>query len=79
MRRRIEVDTNALPDMMPRVANMLSVSGSTLESVRNTLKSEGVSEYDIYLTLKGAAITYPHVGEALNEAIPDTQRSPIHD
>jgi len=66
----------ALQDMMPRVAKMLGVSGSTLEDVRNTLKSEGMSDYDIYLTVKGAAITYPHVAEAVADAIPDTQPSP---
>lgn len=61
-----------MDDMMPRVAKMLSVVGSTLEDVRNTLKSEGVSEYDIYLTVKGAAMCYPHVAEAVADAIPDT-------
>lgn len=65
-----------MDDMMPRVARLLSVCGSTLEDVRNTLKSEGVSDYDIYLTVKGAAITYPHVAQAVADAIPDTQPSP---
>lgn len=65
-----------MDDMMPRVAKMLSVVGSTLEDVRTKLKSEGVSDYDIYLTVKGAALTYPHVAEAVEDAIPDTQPSP---
>lgn len=65
-----------MDDMMPRVAKMLGVSGTTIASVRETLLSEGVSEYDIYLTIKGAAITYPHVRDALEEAIPDTLPSP---
>jgi hypothetical protein len=69
----------ALPDLMKRISTMLGVSGSTLQSVRDTLKAEGVSEYDIYLSVKGAAITYPHVADAMHEAIPDTQPSPIHD
>jgi hypothetical protein len=61
-------------DMMPRVAKMLGVSGSTIASVRATLLSEGVSEYDIYLTVKGAAMCYPHVADALSEEpIPDTE------
>lgn len=79
MRRRNEVDPNALQDHMGRVANMLSVRGSTIASVRQTLLSEGVSEYDIYLTVKGAAMIWAHVREALDETLPDTQRSPIHD
>ena len=66
----------ALQDLMPRIGRLLSVSGSTLESVRTTLRNEGVSEYDIYLSVKGAAITYPHVAEAVADAIPDTQPSP---
>lgn len=65
-----------MDDMMPRVAKMLGVSGTTIASVRETLLSEGVSEYDIYLTIKGAAITYPHVRDALEEAIPDTEPAP---
>jgi hypothetical protein len=63
-----------LPDYMRRIANMLSASGSTLASVRETLLSEGVSEYDIYLSVKGAAITFPHVADVVaEESIPDTQ------
>jgi len=79
MRRRNEVDTNALQDHMGRVANMLSVRGSTIASVRQALLSEGVSESDIYLTVKGAAMIWAHVQDALDEACPSTQRSPIHD
>ena len=79
MRRRNEVDPNALQDHMGRVANMLSVRGSTIASVRDQLLSEGVSEYDIYLTVKGAAMIWAHVADALTEAMPPTQRSPIHD
>lgn len=65
----------ALPDLMPRIAKALGVRGSTIAGVRATLLSEGYSEYDIYLSVKGAAITYPHVREALaEESIPDTER-----
>jgi len=79
MRRRIEVDTNALPDLMPLVSSILGQSGTTLEDVRSALQARGMSEYDIYLTVKGAAITYPHVQQVLDSTLPDTERSPIHD
>lgn len=79
MRRRIEVvDTNTLPDLMPLVSSILGQSGTTLADVRDALQSRGLSEYDIYLTVKGAAICYPHVQQALNDSLPDTQPSPIH-
>ncbi len=74
MRRRNEVDTNALPDLMPLVSNICAQSGTTLADVHDALKSRGLSEYDIYLTVKGAAVTYPHVAEVLNDGIPDTER-----
>lgn len=64
--------------MMTRISKMLGVSGTTLQDVHDTLRSEGVSEYDIFLNCKGAAMIYPHVQDALNEAIPPTQPSPIH-
>lgn len=68
------VDTNKLPDYMPLVSNILAQSGTTLQDVRAALKERGVSEYDIYLTVKGAAIIWPHVAQVLqDEAIPDTQ------
>lgn len=74
MRRRNEVDTNKLPDLMPLVSSILGQSGTTLADVRSALQSRGLSEYDIYLTVKGAAITYPHVALVLNEErIPDTE------
>lgn len=81
MRRRIEVDTNALPDLMPRVARMLEVSGVTIQDVIAELRTTDLSEYNIFLTLKGAAMCYPHVKAAMDEAerMPDTERSPIHD
>lgn len=69
----------ALPDLMPRIAKMLESASVSIANVRETLLREGVSEYDIYLSVKGAAVTYPHVADALNEAIPDTDRAPIHD
>lgn len=60
-------------DNMARVAKMLGMTGITLANVRDTLKAEGVSEYDIYLTCKGAAMLYPHVAAVLQEErIPDT-------
>lgn len=83
MRRQQAVDTNALPDMMPRVAQMLGVTGSTISQVREQLQHEGWSESDIYFTIKGAAMCYPHVKQALEEAtieaalgerLPDTER-----
>jgi hypothetical protein len=62
-------------DSMPRVAKILGTSGSTLADVHDALKAEGMSEYDIYLTVKGAAMCYPHVREALTEeSIPSTVR-----
>lgn len=65
----------ALPDLMPRIARLLGASGSTISGVRATLLSEGYSEYDIYLSVKGAALCYPHVADALaEEQIPDTER-----
>jgi len=79
MRRRNEVDTNALPDLMPRVARMLEVSGVTIQDVIAELRTTDLSEYNIFLTLKGAAMCYPHVKAAMDEAMPDTLRSPIHD
>lgn len=75
-----------LPDLMPRVANMLTSSGSTVDSVRDTLLAEGVAEHDIFLTVVGASLTYPHVKLALDEflaahdLLPATEPSPpIHD
>jgi len=63
-------------DHMPRVANMLGSRGTTLANVRDTFKAEGMSEYDIYLTIKGAAMCYPHVAEVVQEeSIPATQRA----
>lgn len=68
------VDTNALPDYMPLVSNILAVSGNTLQDVRAALKERGVSDYGVYLTVKGAAMCYPHVAQVLQEeSIPDTQ------
>jgi len=61
--------------MMTRIAKMLSVNGITLREVHDTLLSEGVSEYDIFLTCKGAAMLYPHVADVIaEEQIPDTER-----
>ena len=80
MRRRIEVvDTNTLPDLMPLVSSILGQSGTTLADVRDALQARGLSEYDIYLTVKGAAICYPHVRQVLDDSLPDTDRAPIHD
>jgi hypothetical protein len=76
---RNEVDTNKLPDLMPRVAKMLSNSGVTIQDVIAELRTTDLTEYSIYLTIKGAAVTYPHVKAALDEACPDTQPAPIHD
>ena len=60
-------------DAMARVAKMLNVSGVTLQNVRDTLYAEGMSDYDIYLTCKGAAMLYPHVAVVLHEErCPDT-------
>jgi hypothetical protein len=60
--------------MMTRIGKMLGVRGTTLKSVHDTLIAEGVSEYDIYLNCKGAAMIYPHVADVLaEESIPDTQ------
>ena len=60
-------------DNMARVAKMLGMTGVTLANVRDTLKAEGVSDYDIYLTCKGAAMLYPHVAAVLHEErCPDT-------
>jgi hypothetical protein len=79
MRRRIEVvDTNALPDLIPLVSSILGQSGTTLADVRSALQARGLTEYDIYLTVKGAAIIYPHVRQVLDESCPDTQPAPIH-
>lgn len=75
-----------LPDLMPRVARLLTSSGSTIDSVRDTLLAEGVEEYDIYLTMVGASLTYPHVKVALDEFLathnllpPTDPAPPIHD
>lgn len=64
--------------MMTRIGKMLGVNGTTLKEVHDTLLSEGVSEYDIFLTVKGAAMIYPHVQQVLDDSTPDTQPSPIH-
>jgi hypothetical protein len=81
--RRNEVDTNKLPDLMPRVARMLEVSGVTIQDVVNELRTTDLSESSIYYTIKGAAMCYPHVKQALEEAciqaaigekLPDTER-----
>lgn len=66
--------------MMTRIGKMLGVRDTTLQQVHDTLRSEGVSEYDIYLNCKGAGMIYPHVAEVLAEAAscPDTQPAPIH-
>jgi len=79
MRRRNEVDTNALPDLMPRVARMLEVTGVSIEDVVAELRTTDLTEYNIFLTIKGAAMCYPHVKQALADACPDTLPSPIHD
>jgi intergrase/recombinase len=70
------IDNNKLPDLMPRVAKMLSVSGVTLADVVAELRNTDLSEYSIYVTIKGAAMCYPHVQAALDEAMPDTEPSP---
>ena len=63
-------------DNMARVAKMLGTSGITLQVVRDTLYAEGVSDYDIYLTCKGAAMLYPHVAQVVREeSIPPTERA----
>ncbi len=76
------IDTNKLPDLMPRVARMLEVRGVTIQDVVNELRTTDLSEYSIYVTIKGAAMCYPHVKAALEEAsilaaigepIPDTE------
>jgi hypothetical protein len=81
--RRNEVDTNKLPDLMPRVARMLEVSGVTIQDVVNELRTTDLSESSIYYTIKGTAMCYPHVKQALEEAcieaalgekLPDTER-----
>ena len=59
-------------DTMARVAKMLGNSGVTLQHVHDTLVAEGMSEYDIFLTCKGAAMLWPHVAEAIADACPDT-------
>lgn len=59
--------------MMTRIGKMLGVRGTTLKEVHDTLLSEGVSEYDIFLNCKGAALIYPHVADVLaEEEVPDT-------
>lgn len=75
-----------LPDLMPRVARLLTSSGSTIDSVRDTLLAEGVEESDIFLTVVGASLTYPHVKQALDEFLaahnllpPTDPAPPIHD
>ncbi len=73
------IDTNRLPDLMPRVAKMLSVSGVTVADVVAELRNTDLTEYSIYLTLKGAAMCYPHVKAAMEEeSIPSTEPAPIH-
>lgn len=63
-------------DNMARVAKMLGMTGVTLHNVRDTLLAEGMSEYDIYLTCKGAAMLYPHVAQVVrDESIPPTERA----
>lgn len=62
-----------MQDRLVQVARILSVGGTTLQNVRDTLYAEGMSEYDIFLTVKGAAILYPHVAEVVQaDSIPDT-------
>ena len=62
--------------LMTRIAKMLGVSGTTLQEVHDTLIAEGVSEYDIFLTCKGAALLYPHVAAVIaEESIPPTERA----
>jgi len=72
------VDTNKLPDLMPRVARMLTVAGVTMADVVADLRTTDLSEYSIFLTIKGAAMCYPHVKEALDDYMPDTEPAPIH-
>jgi hypothetical protein len=63
-------------DNMARVAKMLGSSGVTLQNVRDTLYAEGMSDYDIFLTCKGAALLYPHVAQVVQEeSIPPTERA----
>lgn len=57
-----------LPDLMPRVAKMLTVSGVTIADVVAELRNTDLTEYSIFLTLKGAAMCYPHVKAALDES-----------
>jgi hypothetical protein len=68
----MQVDTNKLPDLMPRVAAMLSVSGVTLLDVVGELRKTDLTEYSIFVTIKGAAMCYPHVQDALDQALPPT-------
>jgi hypothetical protein len=71
MRLQQVTDTNALQDWMPYVARLLGASWATCYDVRKALKEAGLTNYDIYLTVKGAAITYPHVKEVLDQTEPD--------
>lgn len=76
---RRPIDTNKLPDLMPRVARILQVQGTTIQDVVEELRNTDLSESAIYYTIKGAAMCYPHVQQALDDFLPATQRSPIHD
>jgi hypothetical protein len=71
---RKAIDTNKLPDLMPRVARMLEVQGVTIQDVIAELRTTDLTEYSIFLTIKGAAMSYPHVKQALDEVLPDTER-----
>jgi len=61
------VDTNKLPDLMPRVACMLAIQGVTVQDVVAELRTTDLTEYSIFLTLRGAAMCYPHVKAALDQ------------
>lgn len=79
---RRPIDTNKLPDLIPRVARMLQVQGTTIQDVVDELRNTDLSESAIYYTIKGAAMCYPHVKAALDEfqASVNTERQPpIHD
>jgi hypothetical protein len=59
---------------------MLDVQGVTIQDVVAELRTTDLPEYSIYLTIKGAAMCYPHVKQALDDAVPDTEpESPIHE
>lgn len=70
------IDTNKLPDLMPRVARMVG-AGASMQDVLAELRNSDLTEYSIFVTIKGAAMCYPHVQEALSEDLPPTEPSPI--